>query len=147
MYLFKKIAQTFIYVLAGSTICTTIFITLLIPELEFTILLLWQVIGMSAVCSLGDVFFASKNEPHKRQMKIRMILHYLYINCVVIGGGFFMGWLEQGIIRGVIVMFLLVAVVYAGVMIALFRQGELDAEYLNQRLRKNYPTDEEREDK
>lgn len=142
----KRIIQTFAYTMAGTTISTAVFITLFVPELTFPIILIWEIIAMSAVCSLGNFIYYYKEVVSKKQMKIRILCHYLYINMVVFGGAFLWGWLTPGLITEFLVMLVLIAVVYVVIMIAIFRQEEKMAENINRQLRKCYPAWEEGED-
>lgn len=139
----KKLFQTFAYVMAGTTISTAIFITIFVPEHKFSILLVWEIIALSAVCALGNFIYYYKEVLSKEQMKHRIICHYIYINIVVIGGGYLWGWLTPGLISEFLVMFLLVAAVYISVTITIFRQEKKTADSLNRRLRKYYPQEEE----
>ncbi|MHB8128207.1 MAG: DUF3021 family protein [Mobilitalea sp.] len=139
----KSTVQTFFYILAGVTISSAIFITIFIPNITFSIDLLWQFIIMAAVCSFGNFIFLSKSELSKKQMKIRTICHYLFVNIVVLGGAFLWKWLTSGIPQ-IIVMFLLIAIVYASITIGTFRKEEKIAENLNRRLHKIYSSEEEK---
>jgi hypothetical protein len=140
-----KIVQTFAYVIAGITISASIFITLFVPGLRFTILLLWQIIIMSAVCALGNLIYYYKEVLSKRQMRIRIICHYIYINLVVLSGSFLWGWLTPGLIPEFLLMLLLIAIVYVIITFVSFRQEMKIAESINRELRKRYSSQEEDE--
>lgn len=139
----KNIAHTFIYILAGITINTAIFITLFELDAILGVDLLWQIIGMSAVCSLGNLSYYSTKELSKNQMKLRIICHYLYVNVVVALGAYLMDWFSSGLIPQFPVMLLMIAVVYILIMVLTSRKEEKTAENLNKRLRKYYPSEEE----
>lgn len=135
----KKMIQTFAYTVAGITISTALFITIFAPKLPLNILLLWQVILMSAICAVGNLIYYSRKVPSKNQMILRIICHYFYINFVVFGGAFLWNWLTPGLIPEILVMLLLVAVVYAIITVVCFRQEEIIAYNLNRQLRKQFP--------
>jgi hypothetical protein len=143
----KKMMTTFIYALAGTTIAATIFITIFASNSSLRFYLLWQIIGMSLACACGNLIYFSKGVLGKKQMKVRIALHYLYINVMVIGGGLLWEWLTPSFIAEVIVMFLLIVAVYVSIMLITFRQEKRTAELLNRRLKKLYPSEEEKEDK
>jgi hypothetical protein len=146
MEILRRIVQTFAYVMAGITISAALFITIFIPEEVFQIELLWQIIILSAVCSLGNFIYYFKEVPSKKQMKLRIICHYSYINLVVLGGAFLWGWVTPGILLEFLAMLALIAVVYFVVMVAIFRQEVKTAENINRQLREQYPDEEEGED-
>lgn len=141
----KSIVQTFVYIMAGITISTALFITLLIPEATLSVVLLWEIIAMSAVCSLGNFIYYYKAVLNKKQMKYRILCHYLYINVVVFVGAYCWNWISPGLLPEFIVMLILIAAVYAAVMKAIFRQDAKTAENLNRQLRKHYPPKEDDE--
>lgn len=135
MELFKKLFRTFVETVTGITISATVFISIFARHWEFTIQLLWQIIAMAAVCSLGNLIFYSKKEYGKRQMKIRMACHYLYINSIVFGGAILLRWLNP-VFSQVLVMLLLSVIVYFGIMTVNLRREKKTAEVLNKQLKK-----------
>jgi len=140
----KSVLQTFIYVTAGITISAAIFTSLFVQGFVLSSDLLWQIIGMAAVCATGNFVYYSKKELSKRQMAFRIICHYLYINLLVFVGAFLWEWIRPGILREVLVMLLLIAVVYAIVTIVSFQKEERTAKDLNLMLRKNNSAGEEK---
>lgn len=145
MDIIKGIFRTFVYIMTGSTISTTIFITLFYPQDTFQISLLWEIIVLSLVGALGNFIYYYKSALTKKQIRVRIILHYLYIIMVVFGGGILWGWLDWSLLEFA-VMFLLVSIVYASIMLVLFRQDRKLAENINRQLRKRFRADEEGED-
>ncbi len=141
----KLILRTFIYVLAGSEIGTAIYITILKPDARINLALLWQVIIMSLISSLGSLIFASKKELGKKQMKIRQTIHAIYTIIVVLGIAILCGWVSVSSIVELIVMILMITGIYSSVCFMMFRQSEKEAEYINRRLRKIYPEEEKEE--
>lgn len=142
----KKFLLTFVLVLAGCTISSTIFITIFIWEIEFKVILLWQIIGLAVICTLGNLFFYSKYEISKKKMKIRMIFHYLYINIAVLGYAFLFQWIDPSYLVQFLVMLVLIAAVYYGVMKVDFQREEKAAENMNMILRKLNSSGKEKEE-
>ena len=139
----KAVLKTFFYVLSGSILSTTVFITIFFPDLLFSIKLIWEVIAMSVLTSLGPILFISKHEITKKQMKIRQIIHYIYINIIVVGNALLCGWIEIGEIIQVGTLLLMIASVFFGVNAAMFKQEKKTAESMNERLREIYPEEKE----
>lgn len=146
MDILKRLIQTFTYIAAGSMISAALFITIFIPKTELDVSILWEIIAMSAICSLGNFFYYLKKIVTKKQIMLRIAFHYLYINLVVFSGGYLWEWLTPGLIPEFLVMLLLITTVYAIVMIAVFHQEEKMAEKFNRQLRKYYPEQGEGED-
>lgn len=136
MELLKKTILTFALVIAGITVSSTIFLTIFVPEVQLGIMILWEIIIMSAVCSLGNLLFYSRREISKKKLRIRMIIHYIYINAVVLSGAFIWEWITPGYILQLIVIMILIAAVYAAVMLVNISKEIKIAEDLNKRLNK-----------
>lgn len=141
----KLIARTFIYVLAGSIISTATFITIFLPDIEFDVSLLWQVIIMSLISAIGSMIFESKKEIGKKQMKLRKTVHFIYTISIVFGIAVICRWVDVSRILQLIVMLLMISGVYFSVCFVMFKRSEKEAECMNQRLRKIYPEEEKEE--
>jgi hypothetical protein len=141
----KWVFLTFVYVLAGSILSTAIFITIFFPNDRFTIALIWQVIAMAALTAPGTLLFTSKKEIGKKSMKLRQVIHFIYIYIVVMGTAILCDWMSIQSIIQPIVLLILIGTVYFGVCYVMFRQSEKEADSINRRLRKIYP-EEEREE-
>ena len=141
----KLIRRTFIYILAGSIISTAIFITIFLPEVEFDVSLLWQVILMSILSATGSLIFESKKELGKKQMKLRQTVHFIYTTFIVFGIAILCGWVDVRNIVQIIALLLMFSSVYTSVCLVMFKRSEKEAKYMNQRLRTIYP-EEEKED-
>lgn len=141
----NKYLRTFFLVLSGCTISSTIFITIFVRDLEFNVVLLWEIIVMAAICTLGNLIYFSRSEISKKQMKVRMILHYFYINTVVLGCAFLFGWIAAGYFVQFLVILILIAAVYFGVMSVNFQKEEKAAENMNKVLRKLNLEEKERD--
>lgn len=146
MDLWKKMIQmfqVFADVVAGTTISAAFFISVFNPDWKFAIIFLWQIIAIAAACALGNLFYYIGKIPSKKQMRFRIICHYVYIIFVVIGGGYLFDWLTPGDILEFIVMLLLVTVVYVIITAVSICQGKRMAENLNRELQRRYPSREE----
>lgn len=141
----KVISRTFLYVLAGSILSTAIFITIFYPGVTFEVSLLWQVIAMAVLTSLGSALFFSKKEISKNQMKFRKIIHYIYINIIVVGTAILCDWVHISQMIQVVVFLFEVSLVYFAVCAIMFAKEEKAAECMNERLRKQYPQEDQEE--
>jgi hypothetical protein len=135
MNILKTIFRVFIYVIASITICAAVCITIFFPEDNLLSGLLWKIICMAAVCACGNIIYLSKKELNKKQHIFRTLLHYLYINVVVIGVSILWGWIATDNVWNFIVMFLLIGVVFFSIMAFMFKQDKLMAENMNKKLR------------
>jgi predicted neutral ceramidase superfamily lipid hydrolase len=142
----KKVIQTYFYVLSGSIISAAIFMTIFLQDAYFNVEVIWQVIIMAAATSMGILIFQSKREISKKQMILRQIIHYAYINVVVLSCAMLWRWVDIHQITQIIALILLVAGVYFSVTTAMFSNEKRIAESINQRLRSKYPEEDKTED-
>ncbi len=142
----KKVIQTYFYVLSGSVISTAIFMSIFLPDLRFGVGVIWQVIIVSAITSMGTLIYRSQKELSKKQMKMRNIIHYTYINVVVLGCAILWQWVDLNRPSQIITLVLLIAGVYISVTAAMFSNERRIAESINQRLRSRYPEEEKKEE-
>jgi hypothetical protein len=132
----KNMFKVFILSLSGTTIGSTIFITLFEKDATLNYLFLWQMIIIAVGCALGNVIFVAKRELTKGEIKIRFILHYVYISLIVIGGAHFFDWINIRNITDIGMMVVLIAIIYTSVTTAMFKNDSKEAEDLNKKLSK-----------
>lgn len=131
----KRIFLTFAMVLTGITICSAFFVTVFFPGVEFVIVL-WEIIAMSAASALGNLIFYSRRVIGRKQMLIRNIIHLIYIVIIVLGGAFLWGWITPGRIGQLVVMILLILITYSVVMYVNVKMENKTAEEINKKLSK-----------
>jgi uncharacterized membrane protein YfcA len=136
MAFIRNTIQVFIYILAGSTIGSAIFLTLFNPDSQLTYVFLWQIIILSAVCAMGNFIFISGKVLSRKQVKIRYIIHYLYNGLVVTTGSQLFNWIGQDQIQTLILLFLFFTLYYIIITMALTNRDKKIAEVLNQKLKK-----------
>jgi len=139
----KKTVLTFFLVIAGTTISSAVFILIFYPSAELSVLFLWQIVMMSFVTALGNFIFFSRREIGKRQMKYRMLCHYLFINAVVFATAILCGWMNIRAIGQAIAMFCLISVVYLAVLLVNIHKESETAEALNRRLSRLHKEEED----
>lgn len=132
--LIKNTILTFVLVVVGITVSATIFLTLFYPDIHLSAVILKQIILMSFICSLGNIIFYAKYELGKQQMLIRKIIHFLYINLIVISGAIFFEWVATGRISQFVVLFIMIELVYLVVMLINIQWEKKEAKIMNQRL-------------
>ncbi len=130
----RNIIITFSYVLTGSVICATVFIILFWPESKEMLTILQEVIVLSILGSVGNLIFYSKHEMSKQKMKIRTIIHYIYIYAAVLCCAHLFGWIVPGNIKQLIVMIIMISCVTLSVGYAVKKKEARTAELINRKL-------------
>lgn len=96
--------------------------------------ILWQILLLCLVCSLS-IFIHPRQETGRKGRALNMVLRYLYINLVVLGGGHLFKWLDIKNIFMLAVMILAILFIFIVVSAAMWRMYERESEDLNRKLR------------
>ena len=86
----KEIIRTYAFIVLGVEIAVAAFISIFYPGISLSVALLWQVLASSFVCVLGNLIWWTSKRINKKEVAIRILLHYLYINVVVFGSAFYL---------------------------------------------------------
>lgn len=137
MDLFEKIGVCVMFV-------TAIYISIFYgwdTQVHFGIL--WQILGLSAVCTLGSVILPLEEgrEVSKVSILVRTVLYYLYINVVVLGLGFWFDWFTFRNIPQVLGMGVAIAAVFLAVYFFSYCAQCREAERMNEKLRERQRQD------
>lgn len=134
----KRIVElllTFCMITTGSVFVCVVYNEVFWPQgVYIEKRLLWQLLATAFVCSMGN-FIHSYREVSRRQMMINGGLHYLYINTVVMGCGYWFGWIDKNNFFMAAVMALGILIVFAVVFFAMLRLHVRESENLNRKLR------------
>lgn len=129
----KRIAgifNTFVYVVTmvvfASAVCITVFWG------DST--LLWEILFVSFLCSLGTLIYPEKPVSKKAIWLLR-ILHYVLVNVVVLGCGIWFEWFYADNLLMVLGMLLSIAVIFVLVSLIVWKRAAHTAELMNERLK------------
>lgn len=130
----REILLTFCMVTTGSMFVSAAYIKVFWPgDPQVSVDILWQIPVIAFVCSLGN-FMHPYREASRRRVMCQKILHYLYINVVVLGGGYYFAWIERGNMLMLSVMALGIFVVFVVVSAVLWSWRKKETALLNRKL-------------
>lgn len=129
----KQILLTFSFVTTGILCASAVYMCIFWPGASITVRLLWQILGLSALCCLGN-FIWPEREVSKKEFLVRMVLHYLYINFSVLGWGIKFQWFWWRDLWQVLVMCIAIFLIFLVVTVALFRMDKKLEREMNERL-------------
>lgn len=135
----KLLLDIFGKITAGVLMAAAAYITIFWgTEAKISAMILWQVLIVSAVCSVPVLLFAADNgkELSKRGMFVRQLLYFLFVNVVVLWLGRRFEWFEFRNLGMVAVMEVLIIAVYALVNLVSYLSERSVAQNMNERLRK-----------
>ncbi len=135
----KERIRFLFYVFSLVTTCVVIavavFTNLLEPSETVESAVLWQIPLVSFFCSLGGLIYPWDRCCRKREMAVRVGVHYVYINMVVLGAGFWFRWYRTDHLGSLAVMVVTIALVYVVVSVISWRRSAEDARAINERLK------------
>lgn len=140
-FLFSVFSMVTTYVV----IAVAVFTTILEPSETVDSAVLWQIPLVSFFCSLGCLIYPWDRSCKKKEKAVRVGVHYVYINIVVLGAGVWFGWYRVDHPGSVAAMLITIAVIFAAASVIGWRKAAEDARRINERL-KEYQQQGERPD-
>lgn len=132
--LVKRILESFFVINAGVTIGAAAFITLLQKDAKLGVEILWQIIIVSLLTALSTVIMHSKNELSKRQIIIRLVIHYILINAIVLCCAYIFNWFEFREPIKILGIIIVILSVFVFVWTITYKNDSKVAEMLNKKL-------------
>lgn len=130
----REILLTFCMVTTGSVFVSAIYIKVFWPgDSQVGVDILWQIPVIAFACSLGNFLYPCR-EVSRRSILCRKFLHYLYINAVVLGGGYYFTWIERGNLMMPVVMVFGILIVFIVVSAVVWNWHKKETAYLNRKL-------------
>lgn len=129
----KATLYTFVCVTTCIVFAAAIFTTVFGTSDTIRTEMLWQILIVSALCSLGTMIYPDY-EVTKRRAVFLTVLHYIIVNVVVLGGGILFGWFDADNLFMVLLMLLLIAVIYFLVSAIMWKRAADTASLMNEKL-------------
>ena len=127
--------NAFSRVTACVVIAVAAFTTILEPTDTVETAVLWQIPAVSALCGLTCLIYPWDRTFGKAEMGIRTLIHYLLINGIVLGAGFWFHWYRIDRIQSIAAMLITIALIFALVSAVTWAQRAEEAKRMNERLR------------
>ena len=105
-------------------------------DAQISVKILWQILAVSAVCSVPILMFASdaSKELSKKGMFVRQLLYFIFVNIAVLGLGKLFEWFSFRNFSMVLLMEILIIAVYAVVNTICYLNDRADAQSMNEKL-------------
>ncbi|MDE6128514.1 MAG: DUF3021 domain-containing protein [Lachnospiraceae bacterium] len=133
----KKIVDmfnTFVYVVTAVVFGSAVYITIFWGESTLGVKLLWEILLVSFLCSLGTLMYPEK-QTSKKVLWLLRALHYVLVNMVVLGCGICFEWFYADNLLMVLGMLLLIATIFVTASLILWKRAAHAAELMNERLK------------
>ncbi|MDO4302916.1 MAG: DUF3021 family protein [Bacillota bacterium] len=129
----KVFLHTYVCVVTGVLFATAFFITFFTPKEELDVSLLWQILFVSLLCSIGGLIYPEKSISGKKKALL-VLMHYVEVNAVVLGFGIFFDWFSVEYLPHVIGMLLLINIIFLSVSLVEWKRAAKEARLMNGRL-------------
>lgn len=130
----RDVAFVFMCVTTCVLFVTALYITVFWQQAVLGVEILWQILGVSFLCSLVTGFYPQR-EIGKKALQCIYVCHYVLTNAIVLGCGIWFEWFYLDNLPMVLAMLLAIAVIFVLVSAVVWRRGKKQAERMNERLR------------
>ena len=130
----KDIFYTFVCVTTCVVFATALYTSIFWPGVALDSSILWKILMVSFLCSLGILVYPER-EVGKHLMLCIILLHYVWVNIVVLGCGLWFEWFLSDNLWQVLGMVLLIAVIFAIVSLVCWKRGKQMAALMNTKLK------------
>lgn len=130
----RELVFTFTSVATCSLIGSAIYISIFWQGATVDSNILWQLLICSFFCTLGN-FLHIKEARSKQQTYIRFILHYIYINVIVLTSGLYFDWFPKDDITMILSMMLMIAIIFILIVSILQVRSKRETGIMNQKLK------------
>lgn len=130
----KTVLYTFVFVTTCVLFATALFTTIFNAESGVVGTdTLWQILGVSGLCSAGSLIYP-EHDVGKKTIVCLKIVHYIYVNVVVLGCGIRFDWFDRNSIPMVVAMVMLIAGIFLAVSAVMWKSAKNKAILMNERL-------------
>ena len=130
-FVLNKFYEITAWSLLASVVMTLISKSDMIPSS-----LLWQIPLLSFLGALSSLIYPWDRSMTRKEFVIRIAIHYLIMNGIMLGGGNLFGWIDIHEPMQVTMMALSVAIIFFIISLYSWTKGNREAQKLNQRLKK-----------
>ena len=132
----RRAVLTFCPIATASLLCTAIFTSLFSEDGFQPNIIFWQILFLSAVCSLSFFVYYSRSSLGKHQWLARKILQFVFLAIALLGLAIWWGWVNTDDIAQIIVFVAMVGAVYGFVIYFLYKRDQRTADKMNAGLEK-----------
>lgn len=130
----RFLLRTFTMVLTGVVFAVGVFTMVINPTETVETKLFWQMPLVSALCTLTSLIYPWDREMSKTEVIVRTLIHYIFVNMIVLGGGAFFDWYNPSQLHNIAAMMLAIVLIFAVVTVISWRKSAVDAARMNEKL-------------
>lgn len=130
----RFLVQIFTMVMTGVVFAVAVFTLVINPTETVETKLFWQMPLVSALCTLTSLIYPGNREMGKEELLVKMLIHYILINVIVLGGGAFFRWYDPSQLGHIAAMILAITLIFGVVTAISWKKSAADAARMNEKL-------------
>ena len=130
MHKFKVMMNMFFVITTCVLTAVALFTNILFPVQEVEPVIFWQILATCFLCALSTLVYQFEKMP----FVLTVFLHYFMINAIVLGFGHLFVWYDVTDWKSVIAMVVMIALIYALVVLCSWKGLVREAEKMNRKL-------------
>lgn len=130
MHKFKVMMNMFFVITTCVLTAVALFTNILFPVQEVEPVIFWQILATCFLCALSTLVYQFEKMP----FVLIVFLHYLMINAIVLWFGHLFEWYDVTDWKSVIAMVVMIALIYALVVLCSWKGLVREAEKMNRKL-------------
>lgn len=132
------LVSVFIKITTCVELATAFFATVWNGSKTVDSVILWQIPLVSFLCTISTLIYSGEKNMRKAEWVIRVFLHYIIINVIVLGSGHLFCWYDIESVGSVFAMIIVIALIFAIVSISSWKKSYKEAEQMNEKLKKQF---------
>ena len=130
----RFLMRTFSMVMTGVVFAVAGFTTVINPTETVETKLFWQMMLVSALCTLASLIYPWDRAMSKTETVVRILVHYVCINVIVLWGGALFDWYDPSQFGNIAAMVLTIVIIFVVVSVISWRKSAADAARMNEKL-------------
>lgn len=132
------IVSVFTKVTTCVVIATAFFVTIIDRQKTVDAMVLWQIPLVSFLCAISTLIYSWDKNMKKTEIRVRIAIHYIMINVIVLGAGYIFSWYNIKNIFSTLAMIVVIALIFTIVSVSSWRKARKEAEQMNEKLKKRF---------
>ena len=128
--------NSFCMITTCTLAATMLYTNVLFPTDAVTPDILWQILVVAFLCTASTLLYPWEHTPKKAEFCIRVGIHYIIINFIILFFGNWFEWYRITSFKSVLFMLVTIAVIFILVSIASSSRSLKDTKEMNERLKK-----------
>lgn len=134
---FLDFIRVFAFTFLGTCLSAALYLTLFVRyDAVLNVLIFWKFLLLSFLATLGNLFYLARKEPSPKSLILRRILHFLYIDGIVLLFGYLFSWFDFHNPLALLFLEGSILLIFLAICFGEYLLGKAEAEKLNSQLKR-----------